>query len=340
MDRVLITGAAGFLGFHIAKSLVLSGVSVFCCDNFIETSSIELKRARAKILELMGVKIEVLDVTCRSEFMHFLKDANPTHVLHLANAFHGRDTGSERRMFDQHVDLFWAVLESLASLQGNNKLVFSSSSEVYNPNLNVACKEWDATFDHQSIKASALVTCESLASTFFSLHGVESMGIRFFDVYGPWGNSADMKYYLYAQALLQDGCSLSAAQLRQALDLVYIDDAVDGMWTALQNVKGARVMNVGSGRLYSSEEIMRNFSETILQKPTGDAFTQAVGAQSTGEKVSSLPGVFADLTFSQSLGYNPQTTLRSGVEKFVGWYVSRGKDFAVPTPTREALLSK
>lgn len=341
MDRVLITGAAGFLGFHIAKSLVLSGVSVFCCDSFVETASIELKKARAKILELMGVKIEVLDVTRQNDFTHFLQETNPTHILHLANVFQNRGVWSERVVFDQQVDLFWAVLDPLAALSGNKKLVFASSAEVYDSKLNSACKERDATFDHQSLKASILVTCESLASTFYALHGVESMGMRFFDVYGPWGNSTDMKYHAYTQSLLQEDLpELSSEQMNQALDLVYIDDAVDGIWTALQNVQGARVMNIGAGRVYSPGEILRTFSEAVLKMPFQEQSLQA-SDQVSQQGFSYAPGIFADLTFANSLGYRPQTSLRRGVELFVGWYVSRGKDFVKPARSvGQTLLSK
>ncbi|KAG5565578.1 hypothetical protein RHGRI_001479 [Rhododendron griersonianum] len=328
---VLVTGAAGFVGTHVAAALRRRGDGVIGLDNFNDYYDPALKRARQALLERSGVFIVEGDINDMALLNKLFEVVAFTHVMHLA-AQAGVRYAMENPSSYVHSNIagLVSILEVCKSANPQPAIVWASSSSVYGLNTKVPFSEKDRTDQPASLYAATKKAGEEIAHTYNHIYGLSLTGLRFFTVYGPWGRP-DMAYFFFTKDMLK-GKSIPIFEAANhgtvARDFTYIDDIVKGCLAALDTAekstgsggkkKGAaqlRVFNLGntspvpvSDLVSILERLLKvNAKRSIMKLPrNGDV-------QFTHANISSA---------LRELGYKPTTDLQTGLKKFVRWYLS------------------
>lgn len=260
--RVLVTGTAGFVGFHAAAALRLQGHGVVGLDNFNPYYSVRLKRARAALLEQQGVHTVQADLNDGDAIAEVLRMCGASHVLHLAAQAGVRYAVKNPGAYvHSNVAGFVSLLEAVRRVQPRPPaLVYASSSSVYGLNTHVPFSEDDTADRPASVYAATKKADELLAHTYAHLHGLSVTGLRFFTVYGPWGRP-DMAAFAFARAILdgnpvkvftraddgEGGSAPGAGRAEMWRDFTYVDDIVAGTLRALDTAPQSRAHPAWSG---------------------------------------------------------------------------------------------
>ena len=321
---VLLTGAAGFIGFHTARALLASGVRVIGVDNVNDYYDTRLKQARLARLRGPGFVFHRLDVSDRSA-IEALVAAEPgiTRIVHFA-----AQAGVRHSMIDPYAYVqsnvmgHVVMLEAARRLRGLQHFVYASSSSVYGLGGALPFEE-DARADTPSSLYAATKRADELIShAYRHLYALPQTGLRFFTVYGPWGRP-DMAYYGFARAIvagepltLYDGGALRR-------DFTYIDDVVAGVLGVLDRPPSAApgVLNVGNHRSESVRHLVELLEAALGRKAViRDAPRPAADVPETWASVERIAAV---------AGYAPATPLEVGVPRFAAWF----REFeSVPAP--------
>lgn len=308
--RIYITGIAGFIGYHVAKSLNLQGFKVRGLDNFNSYYDPNLKRKRAENLKNVGVEVDEIDL-CDPKLQETILSFQPTHLLHLA-AQPGIRYSMENPLAYVKANLegFTHILEFV---RHNPKisLTYASTSSVYGLNSNLPYSVHERT-DHQASFYGVTKRCnELMAANYVHLYGIRAVGLRFFTVYGPWGRP-DMALFKFTKAILKgQPIDLYNNGLMER-DFTYIDDIVDGTIAAL-NYKGTSpLFNLGNHKPVS----LLKFVE-ILENGIGKKANCRLLPLQPGEVLAT----YADIDESiKELNFSPKTSLEEGIPKFLDWY--------------------
>lgn len=315
-NSILITGAAGFIGFHAARYLHHQGATVVGLDNFNAYYPPALKRARAQELAQLGIEVIEGDINERSLLTALFKMHRFTHVLHLA-AQAGVRYGEQNpeAYISSNLAGFIALLE-MCRQYPQTRLVFASSSSVYGLNEKTPFAEQDPTDHPASLYAATKKAGEVIAFSYHHNYGIPMCGLRFFTVYGPWGRP-DMAYFSFSQAI-QRGSPLHLFNNGEmARDFTYIDDILPAISRALALASGFELFNLGNNR---PEKLLTLVQ--LLEKGLGTEATLVMEGPRKGE----VPMTFADISLArEKLGYAPQTTLDVGIGRFLDWYRPRYK---------------
>ncbi len=312
MRKILITGAAGFIGFHLAKALFERGEHIACIDNFNSYYSPILKEARAD--ELSKLEIEVLrgDICDLSLLENWVEKHRPTHIVHLA-----AQAGVRHSIVNPHIYLksniegFLNILE-VCRKHPELKLIYASSSSVYGLNAKIPFSIEDSTDQQASLYGVTKKTNELMAATYYHLFKIPSVGLRFFTVYGPWGRP-DMAYFSFTEAIAHGRPIDLYNQGKMLRDFTYIDDIVDGIIGAMTITEGCHLFNLGGNRPVELEKFVEVIEKAIGKK----AFKRYLPMQ-PGDVVST----FADIDASEEhLGFSPKISIEEGIPRFVEWYV-------------------
>lgn len=311
MKNILITGIAGFIGFHLAKRLQNQGHQVIGIDNFNDYYKSSLKIDRSKILEAQGVKIFKQDIGDYDALIDLLRNNKINCIIHLAAQAGVRySLLKPREYIKANIDGFLNILEACRELP-NIQLIYASSSSVYGLNTKVPFEIEDRT-DHQAnLYGVTKKTNELMAQSYHHLYGISSIGLRFFTVYGPWGRP-DMAYYHFAKSIIQgDEIHLfNNGQMQR--DFTYIDDIVEGIISTLDKCDGCQIFNLGNSQPQSLMTLVE-----CLEKALGIKAKIRFSPMQPGEVLST----FAEISSSQKiLNFNPKTALSKGIEKFVQWF--------------------
>lgn len=327
---ILVTGAAGFIGFHVARKLVQQGFHVVGIDNFSPYYSLDLKEARWSELQERGnIVLERIDLADSAAVSDAFRRHKPQRAVHLA-----AQPGVRRALSDPHpyidanIAAFLNVLEGCRH-GGIEHLVYASSSSVYGANRKLPFAEDDNADHPVSLYAATKKANEAMAHSYCHLFGFAATGLRFFTVYGPWGRP-DMAIYTFTDAIA-NGFPIRVANAGKVWrDFTYIDDIVEGIvrvldrpakpdpdWDALDPNPATsgvahRIYNIGND---SAEEL--NDLISMIEK--------AVGREAVRVDVPFPPGdvleTRADITdLRRDVGFAPSTPLATGVESFVAWY--------------------
>ena len=317
---VLVTGAAGFIGFHTAAALLHRGESVVGVDDLNAYYSVALKEARlTRLKDSPGFAFERLDLAERGAFKACLtRYPDVDRIVHLA-----AQAGVRYSLIDPHAYISaniqgqLEVLEACRGRSGFKHLVFASSSSVYGGNTKLPFALEDRVDTPQSLYAATKKADELMAHCYAHLYGIPTTGLRFFTVYGPWGRP-DMAAWLFTEAVLADRPIqlFNGGNMRR--DFTYIDDIVAGVIAALDHAPDGdgkppvRLYNLGNHRV----EDLRHFV-AVLEK--------AIGKKAKIELLPMQPGdveaTFADISASsRDLGFAPKTTIERGLPRFVEWF--------------------
>jgi UDP-glucuronate 4-epimerase len=317
--KVLVTGAAGFIGMHLAERLGRDGADVTGVDNFDPYYDVGLKRARAARLASAGVRCETLDLADSSATLALIRDGRFSHVAHLAAQPGVRySLVNPAAYLRNNIDAFAAVLEGCRQAQIGH-LVYASSSSVYGANHTLPFSE-DQRVDHPvSLYAATKRAAELIAHSYSHLYRLPATGLRFFTVYGPWGRP-DMSPMLFARAILAGEPIKVFNHGKMRRDFTYVDDIVEGVVRTLRRVPlpdpetGAphEIFNIGNHEAVELETFIAAL-ERLLGRP---AIKEYLPLQP-----GDVPATCASIErIAAATGFAPTTSLSEGLGRFVAWY--------------------
>jgi UDP-glucuronate 4-epimerase len=315
---VIVTGAAGFIGFHVSRALLARGTPVLGIDNLNPYYDVTLKEARLEQLKAeRDFRFLKADISDR-EAMLALADSEPgtVGIIHLA-----AQAGVRHSLTDPYVYVQTNVMGQVVMLELARRLtnlehfVYASSSSVYGGNTELPFSVDDAVEKPNSLYAATKRADELIGYTYAHLYGIPSTGLRFFTVYGPWGRP-DMAAFLFTRAIL-DGEPIHVFNRGEMWrDFTYIDDIVDGVIRTLDRPADAtpphRVFNLGNHRSEKLTDFIALIEQTLGRRAKMDLEPMQPG---------DVAATYADIEASQrELGFEPSTPIAEGLPKFLAWY--------------------
>ncbi|MBM3191653.1 MAG: NAD-dependent epimerase/dehydratase family protein [Chlamydiae bacterium] len=312
MPKILfITGIAGFIGYHLAKSLHARGDLVIGCDNFNEYYPSFLKKERAKRLKELGINVLTHDIRNLKALYYLFQKTPFSHFIHLAAQPGVRFSLTNPHCYVQNnLDGFLEVLELCRHFQPM-QLVYASSSSVYGLNQKSPFSEDDPVIAPANLYAATKKSNELMAHAYHHLFHIPMTGLRFFTVYGPWGRP-DMAYFSFAKAI-QEGNPLHVFNHgKMKRDFTYIDDIIQGCLAAIDKPTSYEIFNLGNNK---PQELMTLIH--ILEKALGKKAIIEFQPMQPGDVLETC----ADLSKSSSLlNYHPTTSLEQGLPTFAKWF--------------------
>ncbi|TDR90399.1 NAD-dependent epimerase/dehydratase family protein [Enterovirga rhinocerotis] len=333
---VLVTGAAGFIGYHVCRRLLEAGRTVVGVDNFDPYYDVALKEARATELALRGdarssFRLERLDLADPAAAAALFEAVRPGLVIHLAAQPGVRhslvDPGAYARA---NLTAFLNVLEGCRHHHARH-LVYASSSSVYGANGKMPFGTADHVDHPLSLYGATKKSNELMAHAYSSLFGLPTTGLRFFTVYGPWGRP-DMAVYSFTRAIAEGRPIDLYNHGRMRRDFTYVDDIVEGLLRIAERVPGPdpawdpeapdpassdapyRVYNIGSDAPVTLEHLVATIEREVGRKAIVDRLPIQPGdAEATWADIGPL---------ERDTGFRPSTSIDEGIRAFVAWYRS------------------
>ena len=310
--RILVTGAAGFIGFHLSKRLLERGDRVVGVDNMNAYYDVRLKEARVELLRPSpAFEFVRADLADRDAMEKLFASGRFDAIVNLAAQAGVRYSVQNPYTYvESNVVGFLNVLEG-ARRHGTGHLVFASTSSVYGLGTDLPYKE-SADTDHPiSLYAATKKSNEVMAHSYAHLFGIPTTGLRFFTVYGPWGRP-DMALFTFTRGILEGTAIPVFNEGRMVRDFTYIDDIVEGVVRVIDRPAPYRIFNIGN---HQRVELMDYIH----------AFEVALGKKAKLELLPMQPGdvraTEADTTaLHEATGFTPATPVEEGVRRFVKWY--------------------
>lgn len=334
--KILVTGAAGFIGFHLVKKLAENNFNITGIDNLNEYYDPSLKHDR---LEQLGVSIDIntkkqspvqsetfpnfkfikMDLIEMERLTNLFKTENFDIVIHLAAQAGVRFSIESPEVYIQsNIIGFFNILEC----SKNNKvehLIYASSSSVYGNNDKVPFSETDSVDFPISMYAATKKSNELMAHTYSHIHKLRTTGLRFFTVYGPWGRP-DMAAYLFTKSILE-GTPIKVfnnGELHR--DFTYIDDIIDGIIRVMDksDKTGYALYNIGNNKPAHLLEFI-----STIEKYTGKKAKKELLPMQQGDVYKTYADIDA---LSSAVGYQPSTDIDKGIEEYVKWFTKYYKN--------------
>ncbi|MDR2037401.1 MAG: NAD-dependent epimerase/dehydratase family protein [Bacteroidales bacterium] len=329
--KILVTGCAGFIGYHITQKLLSCGHSVIGIDNLNDYYSPALKTSRLTQLgiNIFDIKQNIpvygknnlcfiqADINDTSLYPTILKNEKIEVICHLAAQAGVRySIENPQQYISSNINGFFNIIEYCRA-NPETKLVFASSSSVYGNNTSVPYKETDITDTPVSLYAATKKANELIAHSYSALYGINIIGLRFFTAYGPWGRP-DMAPFLFTEAILNDRKLKLFNNGNMSRDFTFIDDITEGIYKVLLNNPDStsgplfRIYNIGNSTPVQLEDFISTIEQITKKK-----------AQKVYETMQ--PGDVKDTWADTSLlrrdyGYAPTTSINTGLAAFIQWY--------------------
>jgi UDP-glucuronate 4-epimerase len=330
MNKILITGAAGFIGYHLSSRLLDEGKTVAGIDNLNDYYDVELKKARLRRLEEKpGFSFHRIDIQDRIALNRLFEDRQFDVVVNLAAQAGVRYSLINPHAYvDANIVGFVNLLECCRHFNVSH-FVFASSSSVYGANTKMPFSVHDNVDHPVSLYAASKKANELMAHTYSHLYSLACTGLRFFTVYGPWGRP-DMALFLFTRAILESKPIKVFNHGNMQRDFTYIDDIIEGVvrvmgklpepdpsWSGDAPDPGTsyapyRIYNIGNN---NPEKLMRFISvlEQVLGKEAKKEFLDL--------QPGDVPATCADIDdLYNAVGFRPVTSIETGIRNFVGWY--------------------
>mgnify|MGYP005853374849 CR=1 FL=1 len=330
--KVLVTGAAGFIGFHVTAALLARGDSVVGVDNMNNYYDTGLKRARLNALvppDASAFEFVECDIT-DSARLHalFTRHRFDAAINLAAQAGVRYSIDNPQAYIDSNINGFMTILECCRHSPVRH-LVYASSSSVYGANRKMPFAVSDNVDHPVSLYAATKKANELMAHTYSHLYGIPTTGLRFFTVYGPWGRP-DMAYFLFTRAILEGRPIKLFNEGRMQRDFTYIDDIVDGVLGALDRPPTespeTSAGNEGAGSSHAPYHVFNiGNNQPVPLMDFIAAIETALGVKAIKEyhpmQPGDVPATYADIDALQAwTGYAPATPLQEGISHFVAWY--------------------
>jgi UDP-glucuronate 4-epimerase len=332
MKVIAVTGAAGFIGFHISKRLLNEGYRVIGLDNLNDYYSVVLKKDRLKILnEYPQFEFIKMDISDAEALHHIFSQYQFTHVYHLAAQAGVRYSLEHPDKYVQSNLVGFANILECCRTHPVHHLIYASSSSVYGLNIKQPFKTSDTTDHPVSLYAATKKSNEMMAHSYSYLYGIPTTGLRFFTVYGPWGRP-DMAYFKFVKQILEGDPIHVYNKGDMARDFTYIDDIVESLYRLMDYSPSApdhwdplfpdpsastapfRIFNIGNNEPVQLMEFL-------------DIIQTELGKKADLEMLPMQPGdvyiTWADSSdLYKEIDFAPHTSLADGISNFVDWYTS------------------
>jgi UDP-glucuronate 4-epimerase len=329
-ERILVTGAAGFIGMHVARRLLAQGHHVFGLDNLNPYYDPGLKAARiAQLTQLPNFRFEQMDIVDRKSMTRLFAAQRFSHVVHLAAQAGVRHSLSDPHAYaDANIIGFLNVLEGCREV-GSRHLLYASSSSVYGANTRMPFRTSDNVDHPLNLYGATKKANELMAHAYAHLFAIPATGLRFFTVYGPWGRP-DMAMWLFVDAIMRGRPIKLFNDGRMRRDFTYIDDVVEAMVRLVPLPAAAnpawsgdapdpatsrapwRTYNIGNGAPVEVLEVVR-----LIEQAVGKTAIREFLPMQPGD----VPATYADVTDLERLvGFRPNTAIGEGIERFAAWF--------------------
>ena len=328
MAKILVTGAAGFIGFHTSQKLLARGDEVVGLDILVPYYDVQLKRDRLAILqETSGFSFEQAGLEDRAAVDRVFSEHQFDSVINLAAQAGVRySLENPQAYIDSNIVGFTNILEACRHA-GTGHLVYASSSSVYGANRNKPFSVEDRVDHPVSLYAASKKSNELMAHTYSHLFGLPTTGLRFFTVYGPWGRP-DMAMWLFTKAIYNDEPINVFNHGKMLRDFTFIDDIVEGIVRVNDNVPAANPdkdpmddsITAAPYRLYNignNQPIQLMHMIETLEKCLGKTAEKNMMDIQPGD----VPETYANIdALQQAVGFRPNTPIETGIARFVEWY--------------------
>ncbi len=327
---ILVTGAAGFIGYHLSKRMLEEGLEVVGLDNLNDYYEVGLKETRLEILKNHeGFTFVQASLEDRDAVGEVFKKHRFPRVIHLA-----AQAGVRYSLENPHTYIYSNVVGFLHVLEacrhfGTGHLLFASSSSVYGANKTKPFSVHHNVDHPVSLYAATKKAGELMAHTYSHLYGLPVTGLRFFTVYGPWGRP-DMAYYSFTRAILEGSPIKVFNYGKMKRDFTYIDDIVEGVMRLVDRIPEPDPQWNGErpdpGRSYAPYRIYNiGNNQPVELLYFIRVLERALGKEAPKELLPMQPGdvveTYADIDdLAREVGFRPQTGIEEGIEKFVEWY--------------------
>lgn len=342
--RVLISGIAGFIGFHLAERLAQANHHVVGFDNLNAYYDVKLKQERLRALGIdvhetrqdvlyssrfSSLSFQRLDLLNLTSLHQILQDDSVDVVVHLAAQAGVRYSLDHPEQYvESNIRGFLNVLEAVKANGRDSHFIYASSSSVYGRDAVVPFSENEAATKPLSLYAASKRSDELIAYTYSDLYGFPTTGLRFFTVYGPWGRP-DMAYYSFTDAIIRDEPINIYNYGNQSRDFTYIDDIIDGLQLVVEQQPGGRrvtprndpatpwrIYNIGRGSPVNLEDFVSELENQLNRRATKNLLPAQPG---------DVARTWADCSaLENDYGYSPKTDLQEGISRFIAWFRSFG----------------
>ncbi|MED3069503.1 NAD-dependent epimerase [Bacillus thuringiensis] len=328
--KILVTGAIGFIGFHLTKRLLAQGINVIGVDSLNDYYDIFLKKDRLKILrENNNFEFHKIDISNKEKLNKIFTDRKINIVINLAAQAGVRySIDNPDSYINSNLVGFVNVLEA-CRLYNIEHLIYASSSSVYGANTNIPFSTKDSVNHPVSLYAATKKSNELLAHTYSHLFNIPTTGLRFFTVYGPWGRP-DMAYYSFTRNIIEENTIKVFNNGNMKRDFTYIDDIVEAMIRLLDNVPiyngGWDTANPDPSSSYAPYKIYNiGNNNPIKLMDFINVLEKLIGKKARIEFLPLQQGdvkeTYADISDLQTdVGFSPSTTIVEGLTQFVNWY--------------------
>lgn len=310
--RVLVTGAAGFIGFHLSKRLLETGTEVIGVDNLNDYYDPALKKERLDILnEHKNFRFLKLDIADFESLYSSLKDNQFNLIVHLAAQAGVRYSLTNPMEYAKSNCMGTVSVFELAKCLNVPKVVYASSSSVYGNKKKVPLSEKDRVDRPVSLYAATKKFSELAAYTYHHIYGIEMIGLRFFTVYGEYGRP-DMAYFKFANSIMKDEPIdvYNYGDLKR--DFTYIDDIIDGILSAINHSFEYEIFNLGNSNPVKLMDFI-----SILEEHLGRKAKKNFKEMQPGDVYCT----YADISKAKGLlGYDPKTSIYEGLKRFAEWF--------------------
>jgi UDP-glucuronate 4-epimerase len=316
--KILVTGCAGFIGYHVAQALLARGDTVVGADNLNDYYDVRLKQARLDRLQAQsGFVFHRVDISDRQAVGGLVAaHGDISQIVHLAAQAGVRHSLVDPYSYVQaNVMGHLVVLEAARQLPALQHLVYASTSSVYGLNDSMPFKETDRVDTPASLYAATKRADELMSHAYAHLFGLPQTGLRFFTVYGPWGRP-DMAYFSFARAIVAGEPITLYEEGRLKRDFTYIDDIVAGILGSLDRPPEAshtpRLLNIGNHRVEEVRELVRLLEDALGRKAI---------IRSAPRPSVDVAATYASIDAIETLtGFSPSTPLSLGIPRFVRWF--------------------
>jgi UDP-glucuronate 4-epimerase len=331
MRKILVTGAAGFIGFYLCRKLLDMGDEIVGVDNLNDYYDVDLKKSRLEQIEGDdNFRFIKADLTDREAISKIFEENRFDIVVNMAAQAGVRySLVNPYSYIDSNISGFLNIIEGCRH-NGVKHLVFASSSSVYGANTKMPFSVHHNVDHPVSLYAATKKANELMAHTYASLYNIPSTGLRFFTVYGPWGRP-DMAYFLFTKAILDNRPIDVFNHGKMKRDFTYIDDIIEGVISVMDNIPEPdpdwngddpdsatsfapyRLYNIGNNNAVELERFIEVLEDCLGKKAKKNFLPIQPG---------DVPATYADIDdLSRDVGFKPSTQIEDGIKKFVDWYM-------------------
>ncbi len=314
MERILVTGSAGFIGMHLCRSLLEDGYIVYGIDNMNDYYDVSLKEKRLNVLCDYGNFIfNKVDISDLQDVERVFKKNKPEKVVNLAAQAGVRYSLENPHAYIQsNVVGFVNIIEACRNHKVSG-LIYASSSSVYGGNKKMPFSVGDRVDKPISIYAASKKSNELIAYAYNQLYGLNTTGLRFFTVYGPWGRP-DMAMYIFADKIRNGEKIPVFNHGKMKRDFTYIDDIVYGIRASIEKNYSYEIFNLGNNCCENIMDVI-DYIEKELDKEAEINFMDI--------QLGDIEKTFANISNAKKkLNFEPKTSIKDGIPKFIKWYRS------------------